>query len=108
MLSVCPSAIVAAPVEKVWAILMDTSAYDRWWDARTERIEPGGPAMAGQTLYANSRAFGRRWPVTLKIEQVDEARHQLRLRTTLPFGLVMTNHIACAAVAGTQTRVQFG
>ncbi len=108
MISVCPAANVAAPVEKIWQVLMDTAGYDQWWDARMERVEPPGPAQPGQILYATSRALGRTWPVTLKVEQVDVARHQLHLQTTLPLGITMVNHISCARVSDTTTRVQFG
>jgi Polyketide cyclase / dehydrase and lipid transport len=109
MMSVCPAAVVAAPIEKVWQMLTHTDTYDRWWDARTERIEPPGLASVGQTLYATSEELGRKWPVTLQIELVDDIKHQLRLKTTLPLGMTMVNHISCASVAdGTATRVQFG
>ena len=107
-LNVCPAALVAAPLERVWGVLMDPTHYDSWWDAHTERIEPAGPAHPGQTLYATSQGLGKRWPVTLAIEAVDEVKHQLQLRTTLPFGITMTNHISCARASETTSRVQFG
>jgi hypothetical protein len=108
MVSVCPSAIVNAPVEKVWRMLENTANYDVWWDARTERLDPPGPAQAGQTLYASSQEFGRRWPLTLTLELVDAEKHQLRFRSTLPFGMSMVNHISCGQVNETTTRLQFG
>ena len=108
MLNVCPAAIVKAPVERVWALLADPAGYDRWWDAHTERIVPEGPAHVSQRLHGWSGALGRRWPVTLTIEMVDEAKHQLGFRTTLPLGIGVQNHIACAPLDATSCRVQFG
>lgn len=32
-MSVCPIAVVAAPIERVWALLANPSSYDLWWDA---------------------------------------------------------------------------
>ncbi len=39
---------------------------------------------------------------------VDEAKHQLGFRTTLPLGIEVQNHIACAPLDATSCRVQFG
>jgi hypothetical protein len=108
MLSVCPSAIVNAPVEKVWQVLANTSAYDAWWDARTERLDPPGPAVPGQTIYASSAGLGRRWALALQIEMVDTVKHQLRFNSSMPLGIHMTNHISCTRVSEATTRVQFG
>jgi len=33
VVSVCPVANVAAPVEDVWELLAQPSNYDKWWDA---------------------------------------------------------------------------
>jgi len=43
-LSVCPSAIVAAPVETVWSLLDPLSQLDKWADGEVISIEPEGPA----------------------------------------------------------------
>jgi hypothetical protein len=106
--SVCPIAIVAAPVEHVWAFLANPSSYASWWDAQTDAIVPEGPAHPGQRVYAHTYALGRRWNVTTVVEMVDAARHRIQLTTTLPFGIVVHNQIVCAAVDSTSARVQFG
>ena len=106
--TVCPAAIVAAPIEDVWALLADTAAFETWWDAQTDRIVPAGPAAPGQTVYAHTRALGRRWNVTTVVESLDEGQHQIRLRTMLPFGISVSNHVSCAPLAAGGTRVQFG
>lgn len=107
-LSVCPTANVAAPIERVWALLGDAHAFDAWWDARTIDITPPGPAQPGQVIRACSRALGRDWPLTIAIEAVDAARHTLDLTTKLPFGLAMHNHFVCHPLAEGATRVSFG
>jgi Polyketide cyclase / dehydrase and lipid transport len=106
--SVCPAALVAAPLEDVWALLANPSSYASWWDAKTDAIVPSGPAQPGQRVYAHTYALSWRWKITTVVELVDAARHRIQLTTTLPFGIVVHNHIVCTAVDGASTRVQFG
>ena len=107
-ISVCPVAIVHAPLERVWVVLNDPASYGDWWDARAERIEPPGPAAPGQTVYATAAGFGRRWPVTVRVVAVDPVRHALDLHTTLPLGIVVANHIVCDPLDEVSCRVSFG
>lgn len=106
--SVCPAAVVAAPVENVWALLADPARYDRWWDARTFRIDPPGPAAPGQVVTAG--AIKARWApgVTLRVVAVNPDKHQIQFVVSLPFG--MTNHqtTTCTPIDATSCRVQFG
>ena len=107
-LQVCPTATVQAPVERVWALLADPRRYGEWWDARTERIAPEGPAAAGQKIEASSRALGRRWPVHIDVEAVDAAYRRIQLLTRLPFGLTIRNTIAISSVSEETSWLQFG
>lgn len=107
-LSVCPIATVQAPVERVWALLSDPASYAEWWNARTERIEPPGPATPGQVIAASAVGLGRRSPVTLRVVGVDDARHALDLHTALPLGIVLDNHIRCQPLDTETTRLTFG
>lgn len=106
--TVCPTAVVAAPVDSVWELLTEPTSYDAWWDARMKRIEPAGKATPGQTLYATASALGWTTEITLKIERVDPEKHQIQILVNLPFGV--TNHatITCAALDTTSSRLQFG
>lgn len=57
-LSVCPLAIVAAPVEVVWANFTEWERYSEWADVRVKRAEPEGPAAAGQTVHFTGHGLG--------------------------------------------------
>lgn len=106
--TVCPAAVVAAPVESVWELLSEPKLYDEWWDARTERIEPDGKATPGQVVYATTSAFGRTWDVTLKVEAVHPEQHQVELRVALPLGVVNHATVTAAPIDAISSRVQFG
>jgi hypothetical protein len=46
-LTVCPAAMVAAPVEVVWGNLVQGERYFEWADVQVERSEPEGPTTVG-------------------------------------------------------------
>src|SRR5579883_591817 len=97
-LTICPAAVVAAPVENVWEMLSEPTLYDTWWDVHTERIVPKGSATPGQMLYAHTSALGKTWDVTLRIETVNPTRHQIQMLVTLPLGIVNYETITCTAI----------
>jgi hypothetical protein len=106
--SACPIAIVDAAAERVWRLLADPANYSLWWDATTDSIVPAGPATSGQIIHAHTRALGRKWEIRTKVEGVDEGHRQLRLTTTLPFGITVHNQITCTPIDSTHCRVVFG
>jgi hypothetical protein len=108
VVSVCPVAIVAAPVEDVWELLAQPSNYDRWWDAHLVRSVPEGPATPGQVSYATTRAFGKQWDVTFVVKSINHDRYQIRLDVTLPFGIIDHATLICTPVNAVSCRVQYG
>ena len=107
-LSVCPVAVVAAPIELVWANLTQWERYFDWADVWVERSEPEGPATAGQTIYFAGKALGRTLHFTFKVEEVNPERHQLGLHAFFPLGLQEKPHIVCTPIDATTCRVQYG
>ena len=106
--TICPAAVVAAPVESVWELLSEPTLYDEWWDAHTERIVPEGKASPGQMLYAHTSGLGQKWDVALRVEMVNPDRHQIQLHSMLPLGIINDITITCAALDATSCRVQYG
>ena len=106
--SVCPIAMIDAPLERVWRFLSEPENYALWWDAQTRSISPAGHAIPGQKIRAQSSALGKQWEVNILVEGLDETRHQLHLKTMLPLGITVFNHITCTPVSNAATRVSFG
>src|ERR1051326_7656493 len=98
-LTVCPAAIVAAPVEVIWGNLNQWERYSEWFsaDLQVERIEPEGPATVCQTI-----------SFIFKGEEVNPERHQLGIHAFFPLGLQMKPHIAFSPIDATTCRVQYG
>ena len=99
-LNVCPADTVSAPVERVWALLTEPADYGRFFDLTVERVD--GPKIVGST-----RAFGKRWQIEGEIEDVDAARHQIRFRMSLPFGVIGINRIGCQPIDAGRCLVRF-
>jgi hypothetical protein len=109
-LTVCPAAVVAAPVEVIWENLTQWERYAEWFDRslRVEQSEPEGPATVGQTISFAGNALGRTWHFIFKVEEVNPERHQLGLHAFFPLGLQMKPHIACSPIDATSCHVQYG
>jgi hypothetical protein len=109
-LTVCPAAVVTAPVEVVWGNLVEWQRYSEWFDRslQVERSEPQGLATVGQTITFAGKALGRTWHFIFKVEKINPARHQLGLHAFFPLGLQMKPHISCTPLDATSCRVQYG
>jgi uncharacterized protein YndB with AHSA1/START domain len=109
-ISVCPAAVVNAPVDRVWAILHDSKHYGDWADARFTRFDPPGPAVPGQVMWANGREFGIRLPLQVRLEvaSIDPEQHRIVLDVDLPFGIHERTTITCTPLDERRTRVHYG
>jgi len=108
--TVCPAAVVAAPVEVVWENLIHWERYSEWFDRslKVERLEPDGPATVGQTISFAGKAFGRTLHFIFKVEEVNPERHQFGVHAFFPLGLQEKAHISCNPIDATTCRVQYG
>ena len=107
-LSVCPAAVVAAPVELVWRNLVEWERYSEWADVQVERSQPAGPASAGQTVTFGGKVLGRTLHFTFKVEQIDPEKHEIGLHAFFPLGLQEKPHVTCTPIDATSCRVQYG
>ena len=106
-LTVCPAAVVAAPVEVVWRNLVQWERYSEWAEVQAERTEPEGPATVGQTIYFRGNGLGRLLRFMFKVEEVNPERHQIRAHAFFPLGLQEIPHITCTPIDATSCRVHY-
>ncbi len=106
-ITVCPAAVVAAPVEIVWELLCDPKLRDEWWDTHTERVVPEGKASPSQVIYLVSSAWGRQVHGTLTIEAVDPVKHQIHWRLSA-MGVINDQTTTCTALDAASCRIQYG
>lgn len=72
-LSICPSAVTHASVDRDWSLLVNPLAYAMWSDATVERVVPEGRARAGQRIELRAPRRGRLFAVRFLVESVDDA-----------------------------------
>ena len=84
------------------------AGYGRFLDLTVERVEPDGPAAAGQKFAGWTRALCRRWRIDGEVLEVDAERHHVRFRTSLPLGLVGDNRIVCTPIDDRSCTLRFG
>jgi hypothetical protein len=106
-LTVCPAAVVAAPVETVWELLSEPTLRDEWWDTRTERVVPEGKAASGQVIYLKNSVLGIQLQGTLTVESVDPAKHHIQWTLRTP-GIINHQTTVCTALDAVSCRVQYG
>lgn len=106
--SVCPIARVNAPAERVWSFLSEPANYAQWWDAETLSIEPEGPAQMGQRIHAQAVALGLRRNFDVLVEDVEEVRRLIHLKTSLPLGITVANLITCTEIDAFTCQISFG
>ena len=106
-LSICPAAVIAAPVESVWELLTEPTLRDEWWDARTARVVPEGKASPGQVIYLKTSPLVRKWDATLTVEMVNPDKHQIQWQLR-GFGVINQQTTTCTAIDAGSCRVQYG
>src|SRR5262245_5046539 len=108
VVTACPAALVDAPVERVWSLLVDPRRWDEWADARFEAAEPEGTMKVGQRLRFSAAGLGRRWTVRVAVRGVAPERHSLDLEIATPLGVVNHEHVSVTEAAGGRAHVVFG
>ena len=107
--SVCPMDVVAAPIEKVWAVLMDSSKFGEWSDARHPTITPPGPTVAGQVLESKTSEFGLTFKVRIVVREVSPEHHRVGFDVDLmPLGVHNSAAITATRLDERTTRVAYG
>ena len=90
IVNVCPAATTKAPPDRIWRVIAATDRYGDWTDAAVLRVDPPGPAQAGQVIWMGGWALGRRWRFPIDVADVDPQHRWIDLVVHLPFGI--TNH----------------
>ena len=73
----CPTAVVNAPVDVVWALLMQPSVWEGVFDVRVGSIDPPGPAVVEQKISGETGPRLLDLKLTFRMIEIDPYQHRL-------------------------------
>jgi hypothetical protein len=106
--AVCPTDVVKAPVEVVWALLTTPAGWGSFFDAEVLSVEPPGSAAPGQRVGVASGRWPARFRLLFEFTEVDAASGSLRLEINLPFGIINHEELVCTPLGPAECRVAYG
>jgi len=103
----CPTSLVNAPVELVWALLTRPEGWGTFYDVRITTVDPVGPAVVGQTVFAESGPPFLHLKLQFRFTQIDAQNYRLRLDAQFPFGVTVREELTCIPLGQEQCRVNY-
>lgn len=103
----CPVAIVAAPVEVVWELLLNTADWGTFYDLTVLSVEPPGVARPGQRLIGNPGPSFLPLRLVFDFIEVDPLNHRLRFDGRLPLGITVREDMTVTPIDAARCRVNY-
>jgi hypothetical protein len=103
----CPTAIVNAPINVVWGLLINTSGWGQFYDLRVMSVEPRGPAAPGQRLIGAPERGLLPLRITFEFTEVDPVGHRLGFDGHIPFGITVREDMKLAEIDDARCRVNY-
>lgn len=103
----CPTGLVNAPVELVWKLLMRPEGWGDFYNVRITAVEPAGPAVVGQTVFAESGPQFLHLKLQFRFLEIDALNHRLGLDARFPFGITVRENLTCVPLGQEQCRVNY-
>jgi hypothetical protein len=103
----CPTAIINAPVEVVWALLADPAGWGHVFDVRINSVDPPGSPVAGQKIAGETGPRLFRLKLSFRVLETDPERHRLVMDINLPFGIAVREDLKCTALDPDHCRVDY-
>gem|GEM_PF-469671 len=103
----CPTTIINAPVELVWNLLTHPQGWGDFYNLRILSVDPVGPAVAGQTISAESGPQFLHLKLSFRFVQIDPANHRLVFDAFFPFGITVHEDLNCIPLDPVHCRVNY-
>jgi hypothetical protein len=103
----CPTAIVEAPIDVVWNLLLRTAEWGKFYDLTVLSVDPPGPARPGQRLTGNPGPKFLPLRLVFDFTEVDAVNHRLGIEGRLPFGIRVRENMTITPVDATRCRVNY-
>jgi hypothetical protein len=103
----CPTGVVNAPVEVVWTLLTHPEGWGDFYNMRITAADPAGPAVVGQTVFAQSGPEFLHLKLQFRFTEIDALNYKLRFDARFPFGVTVREDMSCIPLGQQQCRVNY-
>ena len=103
----CPTSVVNAPVELVWALLTHPEGWGGFYKVRITAADPPGPAVVGQTVFAESGPEFLHLKLQFRFLKIDALNYKLVFDARFPFGITVRENLTCVRLGPEQCRVNY-
>ena len=103
----CPTGVVNAPVEVVWTLLTHPEGWGDFYNVRVTAADPAGPAVVGQTVFAQSGPEFLHLKLQFRFTEIDALNYKLGFDARFPFGVTVREDMSCIPLGQQQCRVNY-
>jgi hypothetical protein len=103
----CPTAVVNAPADIVWALLTDPACWGGVFDMRVAGIDVPGPAIIGQKVCGTTGPRIFHLKLAFRMMEIDPDHHRPRREVKLPFGITVEEDLRCTPLDDIHCRVDY-
>ena len=103
----CPTGVVNAPVETVWTLLTHPEGWGDFYNVRIIAADPAGPAVVGQTVFAQSGPEFLHLKLQFRFTEIDALNYKLGFDARFPFGVTVREDMSCIPLGQQQCRVNY-
>ena len=103
----CPTGVVNAPVEVVWTLLTHPEGWGDFYNMRITAADPAGPAVVGQTVFAQSGPEFLHLKLQFRFTEIDALNYKLGFDARFPFGVTVREDMSCIPLGQQQCRVNY-
>jgi hypothetical protein len=103
----CPTGVVNAPVEIVWTLLTHPEGWGDFYNVRITAADPAGPAVVGQTVFAESGPEFLHLKLQFRFTEIDALNYKLGFDVRFPFGVTVREDLSCVPLGQQRCRVKY-
>jgi hypothetical protein len=103
----CPTGVVNAPVEIVWTLLTHPEGWGDFYSVRITAADPAGPAVVGQTVFAESGPEFLHLKLQFRFTEIDALNYKLGFDVRFPFGVTVREDLSCVPLGQQRCRVNY-
>ena len=104
----CPTAVIEAPIDRVWTLLTNPAGWGDFFDLRITKVDPAGMAIVGQRVEAESGPRLLHIKLNIEFKEIDASNFGINMIVNLPLGIKVREELRCIPLGLDRCRVTYG